>query len=90
MRHNKRRLIQDEFVAALVRVLKPGGQLRFVTDWKDYAEWALERLQKSPSLTWVASEADDWRTAPADHVVTRYEEKKLGDTPPLFLEFRRT
>ena len=90
VRHNKRRLIQDEFVAALVRVLKPGGHLRFVTDWKDYAEWALERLQKSPSLTWVANEADDWRRAPADHVVTRYEEKKLGDTPPLFLEFRRT
>ena len=26
---------------------------------------------------------------PADHVVTRYEEKKLGDTAPIFLEFSR-
>ena len=43
-RHNKRRLIQDDFTAELVRVLKPGGRLRFVTDWKDYADWALERL----------------------------------------------
>ena len=22
---------------------------------------------------------DDWRAAPADHVTTRYEEKRLGD-----------
>ncbi len=89
VRHNKRRLIQPEFVAELTRVLKPGGRLRFVTDWKDYASWALERLQASPHLTWLAEEAEDWRTAPADHVVTRYEEKALGDTTPLFLEFER-
>jgi tRNA (guanine-N7-)-methyltransferase len=31
----------------------------------------------------------DWRQAPADHVVTRYEEKRLGDTAPIFLEFAR-
>jgi tRNA (guanine-N7-)-methyltransferase len=90
VRHNKRRLIQDDFVAALVRVLKPGGRLRFVTDWKDYAEWALERFARAPELTWLANAADDWKLAPADHVVTRYEEKKLGDTAPLFLEFERS
>jgi tRNA (guanine-N7-)-methyltransferase len=88
-RHNKRRLIQPDFAAELARVLKPGGRLRFVTDWKDYADQALERLLKTPGLSWLAEAADDWRTAPADHVVTRYEEKKLGDSPPVFLEFRR-
>ncbi|MBX9575363.1 MAG: tRNA (guanosine(46)-N7)-methyltransferase TrmB [Caulobacteraceae bacterium] len=88
-RHNKRRLIQPEFTAELVRVLKPGGRLRFVTDWKDYADWALERLQATPGLTWQAEGPNDWRIAPADHVVTRYEEKRLGDTPPIFLEFVR-
>ena len=88
-RHNKRRLVQDDFALALARVLKPGGRLRFVTDWKDYADWALERFQRTPGLTWLADEADDWRVAPADHVVTRYEEKKLGDTAPIFLEFEK-
>jgi tRNA (guanine-N7-)-methyltransferase len=88
-RHHKRRLIQDDTAAEIVRVLKPGGLLRFVTDWKDYADWALERLNRTPGLVWLAEEADDWRVAPADHVVTRYEEKKLGDTAPIFLEFRR-
>ena len=88
-RHNKRRLIQDETAAEIARLLKPGGRLRFVTDWKDYAAWSLERLERTPGLDWRAEAADDWRVAPADHVVTRYEEKKLGDTPPIFLEFER-
>ena len=89
-RHNKRRLVSDDVALALARVLKPGGTLRFVTDWKDYADWALERFLRTPGLVWLADEADDWRIAPEDHVVTRYEEKKLGDTVPIFLEFQRT
>lgn len=88
-RHNKRRLVQDETAVEIARLLKPGGQLRFVTDWKDYADWALERFERTPGLSWLAEEADDWRTAPADHVVTRYEEKRLGDTSPIFLDFSR-
>ncbi len=88
-RHNKRRLVQDETAAEIARLLKPGGGLRFVTDWKDYAEWALERFQRNPGLDWQAETAGDWHVAPADHVVTRYEEKKLGDTPPIFLDFIR-
>ena len=89
VRHNKRRLLNEETAVQIARVLKPGGRLRFVTDWKDYAEWSLERLTRTPGLVWTANTADDWRIAPADHVVTRYEEKKLGDTAPLFLEFTR-
>ena len=88
-RHNKRRFIQPETATEIVRLLKPGGRLRFVTDWKAYADWALEILNRTPGLQWRAEQADDWRTAPADHVVTRYEEKQLGDTPPIFLEFVR-
>ena len=41
LRHHKRRLVQPDFVADLTRVLKPGGRLRFATDWGDYADWAL-------------------------------------------------
>jgi len=87
-RHNKRRLLQDETAARIARLLKPGGTVRFVTDWLDYAEWSLERLSRTPGLVRVET-GDDWFVPPADHVVTRYEEKKLGDTAPVFLEFRR-
>ncbi|MDR3510124.1 MAG: tRNA (guanosine(46)-N7)-methyltransferase TrmB [Caulobacteraceae bacterium] len=88
-RHKKRRLIQAETVAELARVMAPGGRLRFATDWADYAAWTLERMLKAPAFRWTAERADDWRTPPADHVTTRYEEKRLGDCAPVFLEFER-
>lgn len=88
-RHHKRRLIQDDTVAELARVLAPGGRLRFATDWADYAEHALERFIRSPAFVWTAECAADWKTAPPDHVPTRYEAKRLGDVDPIFLEFVR-
>ena len=89
VRHNKRRLLQDETAAEIARLLKPGGVVRFVTDWEDYAGWAMERLMRTPGLARVASPRDDWTVPWEGHVTTRYEEKRLGDTTPLFMEFRR-
>ncbi|HWA62955.1 MAG TPA: tRNA (guanosine(46)-N7)-methyltransferase TrmB [Caulobacteraceae bacterium] len=88
-RHHKRRLIQADFVAEAARLLRPGGRLRFATDWADYADWTLERLTKAPDFRWLAERADDWRRPPADHVTTRYEAKRLGDCAPIWLEFQR-
>ncbi|MEW6016863.1 MAG: tRNA (guanosine(46)-N7)-methyltransferase TrmB [Pseudomonadota bacterium] len=88
-RHHKRRLLQAELVEDLARVLKPGGRLRFATDWADYADWSLLRLRASPHFDWPAERADDWRQPPADHITTRYEEKRLGDCAPVFLDFVR-
>ena len=88
-RHHKRRLIQADVVAELARVLRPGGRLRFASDWADYVDWALERLLANSAFRWTAERADDWRRPPADHVTTRYEAKRLGDCAPVFLEFAR-
>jgi tRNA (guanine-N7-)-methyltransferase len=41
------------------------------------------------SWSWAAERATDWRAPPADHLTTRYEQKALGDTPPIFLDFVR-
>jgi tRNA (guanine-N7-)-methyltransferase len=89
-RHNKRRLVQAELIADLARLMKPGGRLRFATDWADYADWTLERFLASPHFDWPAVRADDWRVPPADHITTRYEEKRLGDCAPVFLDLVRT
>jgi len=86
-RHHKRRLLQADVAAELSRLLKPGGRLRFASDWADYVNWSLERLLATPGLTWAAEQASDWRAPPADHVTTRYEEKRLGDCAPVFLDF---
>ncbi len=88
-RHHKRRLIQPELVGELVRVLAPGGELRFATDWADYADRALERLRADGRLRWTATRAKDWNAAPADHVPTRYQAKGLGDIAPVYLDFKR-
>ncbi|MCX7588470.1 tRNA (guanosine(46)-N7)-methyltransferase TrmB [Phenylobacterium sp. 58.2.17] len=88
-RHHKRRIVQSDMVAELARVLKPGGRLRFATDVAGYADWALERILASPEFDWPAQRADDWRIAPADHITTRYEEKRLGDCEPVFFDFIR-
>ena len=88
-RHNKRRLIQAEVIAVLARLIKPGGTLRFATDWADYADWTLERVLASGLFSWPAEQVSDWTLPPADHVTTRYEEKRLGDCAPVFLDFVR-
>lgn len=88
-RHNKRRLIQPETIASFARLLRPGGRLRFATDWADYADWTLQRFLDHPDFTWPAQGQADWNTPPQDHLTTRYETKGLGDCKPVFLDFVR-
>jgi tRNA (guanine-N7-)-methyltransferase len=88
-RHHKRRVIQAETVAELARLLKPGGGLRFASDVAHYVDWALALFLANPAFRWTADEASDWRKPPADHITTRYEEKRLGDCAPVFLDFVR-
>ena len=88
-RHHKRRFIQPETVAALARVLKPGGYWRFATDWADYADWGLRLARANPHFEWPAQSPADWTQPPSDHVTTRYETKGLGDCKPVFLDFIR-
>jgi tRNA (guanine-N7-)-methyltransferase len=88
-RHNKRRFVQPETVAAFARVLKDGGRLRFATDWADYADWTLQRVQADTAFDWPAQSPADWNNPPPDHLTTRYETKGLGDCKPVFLDFVR-
>jgi tRNA (guanine-N7-)-methyltransferase len=88
-RHHKRRLIQPEFLGELARVLKRGGEVRFVTDWENYAEWTLWRFTRDARFSWLAERADDWRKPWPGHVATRYEQKRLGDCAPVWLRFVR-
>ena len=88
-RHHKRRLVQPAFLDELARVLQLGAEVRFATDWANYASWALEHFVRDARFTWTAERADDWRKAWPGHVTTRYETKKLGDCPPIWLRFQR-
>ncbi|MDX2274390.1 MAG: tRNA (guanosine(46)-N7)-methyltransferase TrmB [Hyphomonadaceae bacterium] len=89
LRHHKRRLIQPDFLSELARVLKPGAEVRFATDWANYAAWTLEHFTRDPRFSWTAERAADWRKAWESHVPTRYEQKRLGDCAPIWLSFIR-
>jgi tRNA (guanine-N7-)-methyltransferase len=52
-------------------------------------DWALALFLANPAFRWTGDQASDWRTPPADHITTRYEEKRLGDCAPVFLDFTR-
>ncbi|MHA7898486.1 MAG: tRNA (guanosine(46)-N7)-methyltransferase TrmB [Henriciella sp.] len=86
-RHQKRRIIQPDFLDALARVMKPGGRVRFATDVRSYADEALERFLAHSAFDWIAGRADDWRRTPDDHIETRYQMKRLGDIEPVYFDF---
>jgi tRNA (guanine-N7-)-methyltransferase len=89
-RHWKRRFVQDATVAAIARVLEPGGSFRFVTDWPDYTAWTLAHLMRSREFEWTAERADDWRQPWPSFTGTRYAAKaKREGRLPCYLIFRR-
>ncbi len=90
-RHWKRRFVQDRSVAEIARILRAGGEFRFVTDIPDYAAWTLARLLRSPAFAWTAERADDWRRPWPGFAGTRYEAKaKREGRLPCYLIFRKT
>ena len=89
-RHWKRRFVQDATVAAMARVLKSGGEFRFVSDIDDYANWTLSHLLRSSDFEWCAMRADDWRRPWPGFTKTRYGQKAEREgRKATYLRFRR-
>ena len=89
-RHWKRRFVQDESLARLSRLLKPGGEFRFASDIPGYVSWVLARALRSDQIEWTAERAEDWRKPWPDFAGTRYEAKaKREGRIPAYLAFRR-
>lgn len=78
-RHNKRRLIQKEFIQCLSDRLKPGGFIHCATDWQDYAEQMLAVLSNEVSLT-NSQKNDAFSPRPSTRPLTKFEKRgtKLG------------
>ena len=89
-RHWKRRFVSDANLARLARVMRPGAELRFATDWADYAAWTLAHVRRHPAFRWEAERAEDWRRPWEPWQGTRYEAKALAEgRRPVYLTFRR-
>ncbi|WP_262272085.1 tRNA (guanine(46)-N(7))-methyltransferase TrmB [Microvirga yunnanensis] len=89
-RQRKRRLVSDETLEGLARVMRPGAELRFASDIDDYIGWVLARALRSRHFRWTATRADDWRRPYEGWPGTRYEAKAIREgRVPSYLTFVR-
>jgi len=89
-RHNKRRIINMEFLEDLHRVIKPGGVFRFGSDIIHYVDWTLTRVKRHGGFDWPATLQNQWRVRPDDWPSTRYLEKAIREgRSGHFFEFTR-
>ncbi|MFC4175255.1 tRNA (guanine(46)-N(7))-methyltransferase TrmB [Microvirga sp. GCM10011540] len=89
-RQRKRRLVSDETLAELARVMRPGAELRFASDIDNYIGWVLARALRSPDFEWTAERPDDWRKPYEGWPGTRYEAKAIREgRVPSYLTFVR-
>lgn len=77
-KHNKRRLIQPEFVQVLRTKLQTGGVLHVATDWQDYAEQILEVMSAAPGFK--NQVAEGYAPRPEHRPKTKFEQRgeRLG------------
>lgn len=75
-RHNKRRLIQPEFVALLATYVARGGLLHLATDWADYAEHMLAVLEAAPEWR-NQSGAGNYAPQPPWRITTHFEKRGM-------------
>lgn len=82
-RHKKRRVMNEPFLADVVRTLKPGGRLHFWTDVAEYFETTLALIAESTSLVGPLPVPE--RTAEHDlDYLTHFERRKRQAGLPIY------
>ena len=76
-RHFKRRIVNQEFIAAVAAKLKPGAFFHIATDWQPYAEWITEEFTKQTFFTGGEVDRPDWRP------LTRFEDQGINKEHPV-------
>jgi tRNA (guanine-N7-)-methyltransferase len=78
-RHQKRRLVQPEFVHLLAQRMKPGGHLNLATDWQDYAEQMLQVLEATSDFVNGYTKGK-FAPRPTERPLTKFEQRgqRLG------------
>lgn len=79
-RHHKRRIMGAEFIRLMATRLREGGYLYFVTDWEEYAEWALERMEAEPLLV---NAHERWAPRAPWRPTTKFERRALDEKRPI-------
>jgi tRNA (guanine-N7-)-methyltransferase len=72
LKHNKRRIVNAEFLALIHQKLIAGGYINIATDWVPYAEWIKDVFAISDQFTGAEVARPDWRP------YTKFEGKGLA------------
>jgi len=89
-KHNKRRLVQTDFIHIAASRLQSGGILHLTTDWEDYALQMLRVLSLEPLLE-NCGEENGFADRPDSRPLTKYEQRGLRLGHGVWdLVFRRT
>lgn len=75
-RHQKRRLIETEFIESLSRTLRPGAYIHIATDWEPYAEQILSLLESAKGLK---NRCRKWSPKPSYRPSTKFEERGVAE-----------
>lgn len=78
-RHNKRRIVQVEFIQLIRSKLKPGGVFHMATDWQDYSDWMMALMSDAEGFENLAG-AGEYSERPDYRSVTKFERRghRLG------------
>ena len=78
-KHNKRRIVQPEFVQLIRHKLGPKGILHMATDWEAYAEQMLEVLEAAEGFANTVA-AEQYAPRPDYRPLTKFEKRgeRLG------------
>ncbi len=78
-KHHKRRIVQSHFITLVNRKLKPGGIFHFATDWQDYADEVLNKLELSAGMVNLAGKGK-FSSRPDARPKTKFENRgqRLG------------
>ena len=74
-RHRSRRIVQQEMITTLARLIRPQGKLLLASDDPTAKSWMLEQMMRRSDFKWTAETAHDWRTPPEGWPGTRYMAK---------------
>lgn len=74
VKHHKKRLVNEETLALLSKVMKPNAELLIVTDHEDYKEWLSELLADNGYFS-EQHQGMGSSTPPVDWIETRYQKK---------------
>ena len=89
-RHAGRRILNQDMLDRLAKLIKPEGFLRMASDHAVAKTWLLAEAMRHPEFEWCARSASDWRDRPEGWPQTRYMQKGVTEGRlPSWFQFQR-